>query len=93
MHPTARLAALALALGASGCWTNACIQDPDDERYASCSEEEVSLYDAVANAGDDEYEDRGYEGPSCDDLRVGTTCKDEGFDYECDGAWYKVPCD
>jgi hypothetical protein len=100
MHRTARFVALALTLGASGCYTSVCIHKPYEVgEVASCAEEEHRLCELFAcSDGEDEdapayeeYEPQVEE--SCDESKIGTTCKDEGFGYYCDdGYWYKAPC-
>lgn len=98
MHRTLRLVALALTLGASGCYTSVCIQKPYEVgEVASCAEEQHRICE-LFTCSDDEDEDTYVEPEpqlerSCDESKIGTTCKDEGFEYYCDdGYWYKAPC-
>jgi hypothetical protein len=98
MIRTARSLALALTLCASGCYTSVCIQKPYEVgEVASCAEEQHRLCDLFDSS--DEEDEGDYEEPepqieqSCDESKIGTTCKDEGFEYYCDdGYWYKSPC-
>lgn len=91
MHPTARLAALAVALCASGCWTNACIEN--SSHGVRCSEEVDGI--ATEPADDDDPGGLGDSGRSCTKHELGTTCEEAGYPYHCgrDGYWYKYRCE
>lgn len=71
-----------------GCLPAACIQHGAVEEEDRCITELDSIFcgDEPCTEGDDLP-------ITCDDYVLATTCEGEGFDHECGGIWYRVPCD
>ena len=94
MHRQSYVILVALAALTSGCWRYACI----DNGGATCTDQFDSIF-CSRGSGDGEYdssyddEDACGEGPHCEETRSFTSCSKEGFPYECDGVWYRVPCE
>jgi hypothetical protein len=55
--------------------------------YSVCIYEDtacVNTVEFIGDSPDDVF--------ACDEVRSFTTCKDEGFTYECNDVWYRLPC-
>ncbi len=92
MHRQWKLAAalVVAAMVTSGCWTYACIDDPGST-YARCTDQVDSIFFPHCDPAEEiDCLDAEVE---CDEVRMGTTCHDQGFVYDCGGeALYKYPC-
>ncbi len=81
------LGLLLFASATLGCVPSACIERGVVEAEDRC----VTVLDTVFCSDGTCVEEDDLP-ISCDDYLFAATCEGEGFDHECDGIWYRVPC-